>query len=107
MPEQKFEITRRQLEEIAKAFVDALERLDSQILIRDVAEAQVMTVYPICEALLLQEIECARCRPSILKDMTKRYQAVRDRIPEQLAQENLDASAFLRYLLGCGTHYVR
>jgi hypothetical protein len=107
VPEQKLEITKQQLDEIATNFLDALERLDAQILIRDAAEAQVMTVYPICEALLTQEIERARCTPVILKDLKERYQAVRERIPKQLAQENLDASAFLRYLLGCGTHYVR
>jgi hypothetical protein len=106
MSKEKMEVTKKDLAKIADTFLNAMEHLDTELLIRDNAAASVAKKDAIFGVLLRQEILLGRSQPETVKATREKYQALRDRIPEQLQQEPLDVVAFLEYLLGSADYLV-
>jgi len=104
---EKLEISKKELEEIALAFLSALKVRESEVLLRDVAEASLMKKNREHGAWLQQEIKRVRCLPEFQKESEERYQGRRARAREQLQSELPSAASFLKYVLSSVEHFVR
>jgi hypothetical protein len=103
MTEEKLELTRKDLEEIAEMYYKNQHTREAEVLLLNAVAERFAESNPVFQKLWQDSKYAAPMRPELVLAEWQKYQDSLNRAHAQLQAESLDAAAFLKYLVGSGT----